>query len=138
MKLTNSHSISPTKPTARSGDHNENRSQQSLRRFLPLRAALKRLAELKLVKLYTEEIDGFSFFYTTEEHAESRIGPPYQWDRSDPDLATVVEELGSLAGDGSSELVIRTLDAGQQYRICEYDGKEWLEFPSDIKWETAA
>jgi hypothetical protein len=26
---------------------------------------------------------------------------------------------------------------GQKYRICNYDGKEWLEFPEEIKWEIA-
>lgn len=63
---------------------------------------------------------------------------PYSWDRTDPDLVAVVEELGPLASDGSgTELVIRDIAAGQLYRICEYDGKEWLEFPSDIHWSVA-
>jgi hypothetical protein len=100
--------------------------------------ALEALALRKGKQLYKQELDGFEYFYTTPSFEESSAWEPYSWDRTDPDLVAVVEELGSAASDGSgTELVIRDIMEGQLYRICEYDGKEWLEFPEEIKWEVA-
>ena len=96
--------------------------------------ALERLAHLKGIPLYKQETNGWVGYYTSPCFAEISFWSPYDWDRTDPDLATVVEELGETATNG---LVVRDMHSGQQYRIREYDGKEWLEFPSDIKWEIA-
>jgi hypothetical protein len=92
------------------------------------------MAYLKDINLYKQDRDGYTLWFTFPDHRESSYWDPYTWDRTDPDLVQVVEELGELAGKG---LEVRNLDSGQQYRIREYDGKEWLEFPSDIEWSVA-
>jgi len=96
--------------------------------------ALCRIAHLKGKNIYPQEVEGYTCYYEDPDFNESTYWDPYTWDRTDPDLVRAVEELGQLAGEG---LVVRNIDSGQLYRICEYDGKEWLEFPSDINWEIA-
>src|SRR5205809_7971341 len=97
-------------------------------------AALCHIAHLKGINLFAFEENGWIGHYTDPSFCESSFWDPYTWDRTDPDLVRAVEELGQLAGEG---LVVRNIDSGQLYRICEYDGKEWLEFPSDINWVIA-
>lgn len=56
--------------------------------------------------------------------------------RSDPFLVQTVEELGEEADGPFAELTVVTIDS-DKYRICEYDGAEWVETPESIEWETA-
>ena len=100
--------------------------------------ATRHLAALKSIQLFFEEIDRE---FWTEFYVDLAYTEPFDLHsipRTDPHLVAVVEEFGSLASGDHSKLEVINLHSGQQYRICEYDGKEWLEFPSDIKWETAA
>ena len=55
--------------------------------------------------------------------------------RSDPFLVQTVEELGKEADGPFAELKVVTIDS-DKYRICEYDGVEWVETPESIEWET--
>jgi hypothetical protein len=58
-------------------------------------------------------------------------------ERNDPVLVEVVEELGDKANGDRAKLYVEELPKGTQYRIEEYDGKEWIETLSDITWSTA-
>lgn len=63
-----------------------------------------------------------------------------EWDidRADPDLVTVVEELGSENASGfCAELKIVDLIPGTLYRITEYDGSETVETKDNIDWKVA-
>lgn len=55
--------------------------------------------------------------------------------RHDPDLVRCVQTIGGLAGGVSADLCIYELK-GNQYRIEEYDGKEWVVEPSDEEYIT--
>ena len=46
------------------------------------------------------------------------------------------EELGEEANGFCADLKVVTIDSNK-YRICEYDGMEWVETPESIEWETA-
>lgn len=54
--------------------------------------------------------------------------------RTDPALIQVVEELGKEANGDYAELTVVDI-ISNKYRICEYDGTEWIETPNSIKWE---
>ena len=56
--------------------------------------------------------------------------------RTDKVLVRVVEELGEEANGSCSQLSIVELPDGSKYRINEYDGRESIETPDDIHWET--
>ena len=53
--------------------------------------------------------------------------------RHDKDLVEVVEELGPDAGGECAYLKVAEI-SGNSYRICEYDGNEWVETPDLIDW----
>lgn len=54
--------------------------------------------------------------------------------RTDPILVQVVEELGNKANGECAELSVVEF-SDNKYRICEYDGLEWIETPDSIQWE---
>lgn len=58
----------------------------------------------------------------------------YNFERTDPILVQVVEELGDKANGEYSKLQVVEF-SGNKYRICEYDGMEWLETPDTIEWQ---
>lgn len=58
----------------------------------------------------------------------------YNIKRTDPALVQVVEELGTTADGDYAELSVVEV-SGNKYRICEYDGAEWVETPDSIQWE---
>lgn len=58
----------------------------------------------------------------------------HDFKRTDPVLVQVVEELGDKANGGCAELTVVEF-SGNKYRICEYDGLEWVETPDSIQWE---
>ena len=98
--------------------------------------ATRHLAALKHLTLFEKDCEFWTEFYLDKGHEVPF--DLHELDRTDPHLVAIVEEFGALANGSHSHLEVIDLHSGQQYRICEYDGKEWLEFPSDIKWETAA
>ena len=55
--------------------------------------------------------------------------------RHDPDLVRCVQTIGGRANGASADLCIYELK-GNQYRIEEYDGKEWVVEPSDEDYIT--
>ena len=48
-------------------------------------------------------------------------------------MIKVVKELGHDADSEYSKLAIAQVEG--KYRICEYDGYEWVETPESIEWE---
>ena len=98
--------------------------------------AVRHIAALKGIQLFEEDQEFWTEFYidaALEEPFDFRSIP--RWDEH---LVAVVEEFKALANGQHAKLEIIDIPQGQQFRIQEYDGKEWLEFPSDITWETAA
>jgi ABC-type transporter Mla MlaB component len=71
--------------------------------------AIMRIAEIKGIKLYTE--DNF------DVHGISR---------EDKTLVMVVEELGEKANGDCAELKIIEIPNDVEYTIEEYDGSEWI------------
>ena len=57
--------------------------------------------------------------------------------RTDPDLITMIEELGAAANGDFADLAIRDLPPGTKYRINEYDGAESVITLDEHKWRTA-
>lgn len=58
---------------------------------------------------------------------------PVDPERDDPFLAQVVEELREKANGENAKLEIKEVNG--KYRICEYDGLEWIETPENIEWK---
>ena len=56
-------------------------------------------------------------------------------ERTDITLIKVVEELGERANGMCADLKIHEIEG--LYRICEYDGMEWIETPDNIDWSYA-
>ena len=63
----------------------------------------------------------------------------YDWDiqRNDPYLVQVVETLGKKANGFCAELLVVELLPGTLYRICDYDGNEYIETADTIDWSVA-
>lgn len=128
--------------------------------------ALKRYYELKYPEkklyLYEANANNTKLKKVKEDHADSLWGEIHDVDfgdsfdsekvdrelynnsyvtdceikRSDPFLVQTVEELGEEANGPFAKLKVITIDS-DKYRICEYDGVEWVETPESIEWETA-
>jgi hypothetical protein len=62
-----------------------------------------------------------------------RRADKYHMDRTDPYLIRVVEQLRDAANGNVAKLEVVEFD-GNLYRICQYEGLEWLETPSTIEW----
>jgi len=65
----------------------------------------------------------------------SLYGPDFE--RTDPVLVEVVEELGDKANGMCAKLRIIALPAGSKYHIHEYDGFETVMTPEDYDWKIA-
>ena len=59
------------------------------------------------------------------------------FERDDPALVQVVEELGKQSWGKFSKLIILDIPAGSKYRIKVYDGLESIEYQEDIQWKTS-
>jgi hypothetical protein len=59
------------------------------------------------------------------------------FDRTDPVLVEVVEELGEKANGFAAELEVIDIPKGTLYRIDEYDGLESIETADEINWKVA-
>lgn len=79
----------------------------------------------------------------TKDLGDSYTGPleddcwvdDHIFDRHDPILVQVVEELDERAGGSCASLKVVEI-SGNKYRVCEYDGQEWIETPESIDWVT--
>lgn len=118
--------------------------------------AVKRYYELKYpeVQLFFYK-SGFPYYsYTkvpmekadvilTKDLGDSYTGPleedylvvSYCISRHDPILVQVVEELGKKANGNYADLKVVEI-SGSKYRVCEYDGQEWVETPEYLDWIT--
>ena len=95
-------------------------------------AAKRRYAELKGWTL-EEPVNSYSPMI---DQNGNRVGRG-DFDRTDPILVQVVEELGNDADGVFADLRVVELPKGTQYRINEYDGLESIETADDIDWQTA-
>ena len=105
------------------------------RSFSLSKAAVERLMEL-LPKSFTKDMDldygGLKFLL------EEKL------DRHDPALVQTIKQLeGQAHGDadsyaGCDENPFVIAEVHDRYRICEYDGSEWIEQPEDLKWMHAS
>jgi hypothetical protein len=59
------------------------------------------------------------------------------FERNDPILVQVVEELGDKANGSCAKLRIAEVTAGTLYRIDEYDGFESVETKDSYEWNVA-
>jgi len=123
---------------------------------------MKRYAEIKGLPLYIEGDDFFPTFWTIPSEERTGLIDQKNWstftdeqrmqsnqlfskytissrdfDRTDPILVQVVEELGPKADGYCAKLTIETLEKGTLYRIKEYDGYESIETNNDIEWRVA-
>jgi hypothetical protein len=120
--------------------------------------AVMRYAELKGIKLYTDKRYGFTHYYLcppeeyeslSAEEATKPVSPDRfersngmyfsdrSFERTDPILVQVVEELGEKANGMCAELQIAEIPAGTLYRIDEYDGFESIETKDSYEWSVA-
>jgi hypothetical protein len=122
-------------------------------------AAMLRYAEIKGITLYTRKNKfGMTDFYLCPPEEYDRISAEEQampvspgrfarsnalyfsdrdFERNDPVLVQVVEELGDKANGSFAELRIIDIPAGTRYRFEEYDGWESVMTEVDYEWEVA-
>lgn len=93
--------------------------------------------------IYNSDYGGFSLSDKAAELLAKRTGKdevkdPYvakwEFDRHDPDLVAVVEELGVEAASGELACLDIAEIEGDRYIIDEYDGNESVITPNDIDW----
>ena len=120
--------------------------------------AIMRYAEIKGITLYTEKKYGFTHYYLCPLEEYERINAEEQtkpaspdrfkrsnemyfsdrdFERNDPILVQVVEELGDKANGRCAKLRIAEVPAGTLYRIDEYDGFESVETKDSYEWNVA-
>ena len=120
--------------------------------------AIMRYAEIKGITLYTQQQYGFTHYYLCPPEEYDRINAEEQakpvspdrfkrsnslyfsdldFERDDPILVQVVEELGDKANGMCAKLRIAEVPAGTLYRIDEYDGFESVETKDTYEWKVA-
>ena len=95
--------------------------------------------------------EGYGGFHVSEDFCKY-YNIPYETDeivwrscmskegitRKDPRLIEYIEKYGSQKASGRyNNLVVKNIPDGTAYRICEYDGSEYIEYRDEIEWETA-
>ena len=101
-------------------------------------AAIMRYCSHAGITVYAHPTEWGGHIYTTGISEDSESFNEYDIERTDPSLVMTVEELGTAAASGPcAALEVLDMHSGQLYRIMNYDGSEWLEFPSDIHWSVA-
>jgi len=101
-------------------------------RFSISEKALKRYYELKGIKLYTKVDKWERNEYSTQPFgADGKWGKgtyigTHDFDRCDPILIQVIEEMGSEANGSCASLEITEIPDGTDYVIEEYDGYEHI------------
>lgn len=76
---------------------------------------------------------GYTKYYTDEADVFSDC----DIDRADPDLVTIVKELGDKANGEYAKLRIEDVPKGTLYRIDEYDGFESVMTQDAYDWKIA-
>lgn len=111
--------------------------------------AIKRYGELKGLNLVfikdkdfylgLDEDDAYTVgaWYRDGIKKDENYFSSYDFERNDPILVQVVEELGDEASGEFSQLQIAEVEEGQRYRIDEYDGRESVMTPLDYDWKIA-
>ena len=99
---------------------------------------------LPLRKLKAAEDKYYYIYCTTEDQGEELDHFPQNVfndrdvDRTDPDLISVVEFLGSDKASGKyANLQIKEIEDGIMYRIYNYDGYEELQIRDNMGWDIA-
>jgi hypothetical protein len=128
-------------------------------------AAMRRYAEIKGITLYPEKDDltgHFTVYWTVPKEQRSAILSTNDWhtapiearaasnraysemvlgsrdfERDDPVLVRVVEELGDAANGQCAKLKIEDVPAGTLWRIDEYDGNESVATQDSYEWKVA-
>lgn len=128
-------------------------------------AAIRRYAEIKGIVLYPEKdhrFDRFSTYWTAPKDQrgvilegaawnkasqEERIASNKAYDemtlgirdfeRDDPALVQVIEELGDAANGECARLKIEDVPKGTLWRIDEYDGNERVATQTSYEWKVA-
>lgn len=58
--------------------------------------------------------------------------------RTDKRLIEYIEKFGTIQASGACAcLKVVDIPNGAKYRIIDYDGRESIQYPDDITWETA-
>jgi len=109
--------------------------------------ATERYAELKELLIYKDPVKGLSIphyylcpvedYHKLDAEAQNRAYYYPKYDRDDPILVQVVEELGKEANGMCARLEIEDVPAGSLWRIDEYDGNESVMVRSDYDWKIA-
>lgn len=125
-------------------------------------AGMRRYAELKGVPLYVEGDEWNKTYWLvppeergevlsavgwitapTEERTKSNAAyarltiSSRDFDRCDPVLVQVIEELGEAASGAHAKLRVAEVASGSRYRIDEYDGLERVGTPDSYEWMVA-
>ena len=93
-----------------------------------------------------ETSQNYYYIYCTTEdqgeeldHFPEHIFNDRDIDRTDPDLISVIEFLGSKAASGRfANLEIVDIPDSTMYRIDTYDGSEQIEYRDNLCWEIAS
>jgi hypothetical protein len=127
-------------------------------------AAVRRYAEIKGITLYPEKearfgfttywtapkeqrgaiLEGEAWYKATQEervasnraYDEMTLGSR-EFERDDPVLIQVVEELGDAANGMCAKLKIEDVPKGTLWRIDEYDGNEHVATQDSYEWKVA-
>ena len=79
------------------------------------------------------EIDYDEWVYDKVTHREAYVHLPNDVKRHDARLLQCFDELGQAMAGSSCELKAVEV-TGDRYRVCDYDGREWVETPDSIEW----
>lgn len=89
--------------------------------------------------LYICDKDLGDYFSESDKEKYAELNNHYvstrYYERHDPVLIEVVEELGEKANGEYTNLLIREIE-GNRYRISEYDGNEWVITPEEDLYVT--
>lgn len=104
--------------------------------------AMKRYGELKGLNLVYVPHDRYKdhdwgMWYIDGIQDSEHYLSTYDFERDDPILVQVVEELGDRANGEHARLRIAQVMEGTRYRIDEYDGNETVMTVDDYDWNIA-
>ena len=82
------------------------------------------------------EVEYDEWVYDKVTHRDAYVDLPNDVKRHDPRLLQCFDEMGqAMAG---SCCTLKAIEVGKvgamRYRVCGYDGREWVETPDSIEW----
>ena len=84
------------------------------------------------------EVEYDEWVYDKVTYREAYVHLPNDVKRHDARLLQCFDELGQAMAGSSCELKAVEVwpdDGGSvRYRVCDYDGREWVETPDSIEW----